>query len=195
MCDGAAFAVYMRADARSRRCGRVPIHVAVRLKQVAGLTALNGDPDRLVLPGASPMQRLYPLPVPRQAFAADRRPQSLLDQLVAAEASAGVRLKAAAVRFLADYHLAASSGHLRSDRPKARAEALARLEHIETVLGEDGAALAEMLVIERMTPAAFQHVTGAGLQTASALLVRLAAAYGLSCQAPDQEAGSAFASA
>lgn len=190
--DGAAFRMYQRADERSQRCGRVPAHVVARLQRVPGLVAFHGDRDRLVLAGAREARWLKPLPVPPDMTSGAHGKESLLDQLAAEDLGQGVRLRAAAARFLADYHLAASPGRLRTDTPKALAAARERLGAIEAGLGTAQAELAEMLVVDRMTLPALNHVAGAGMAEARAALIGLAGAYGL---LPDQEAGSALASA
>lgn len=186
--DGAAFRMFQRADERSARCGRVPAHVVARLNHVPGLAIFRGDPDRLVAAGAAPAKRFAPLPVPADG----RKAQAVLDRL-ALEGERGVRFKAAAARFRADYHLAASPGRLRTDAPKALAAARERMAEIETALGPKRAELAEMLVLDRMTLPALRHVTGLGPAEAREVLSALAGIYGL--MTPDQEAGSAFASA
>lgn len=193
--DGLAYAVYQRADARSPRCGRVPAHVAMRLKRDLCLVAFNGDPDRLAGGQAIALRPISPLPVPASAAAANKPCLSVLARLMAAAPAKGVRIRAAAARFLADYHLAASQGRLRTDQPKARVDATARLRAIEDALGGNTAAVIETLVIDRLTPLALAHIEGAGLKEAAAILERLCVLYGLSVLARTQEAGSAFASA
>lgn len=191
--DGAAFRLYHRRDERSARCGRVPAHVVARLKRAAGLAAFRGDPDRLVLPDAPVPPALKALPVPPELGGGLRAGAPLLDRVAEDAAGPGVRIRAAAVRFRADYQLAASPGRLRSETPRALAAARARLEAIEAALGPVRSGLVEMLVLDRFTETALRHVTGQGEAAARAALIRLAAAYGLGL--PDQEAGSAFASA
>lgn len=191
--DGAAFQMYQRADERSLRFGRVPVHVVARLHRTPGLAAFRGDPDRLVLAGAREARWLKPLPVPSEIMPGARGKGALLDQLAAADPGKGVRLRAAAARFLADYHLAASPGRLHTDTPGALAAARDRLIAIEAGLGTAQIELTEMLVVDRITLRSLDHVAGAGRVEARAALVRLAGAYGL--LPTDQEAGSAFASA
>ena len=190
--DGAAFHMYQRADERSPRCGRVPAHVVARLRLAPGLAAFRGDADRLAMAGESQARRLKPLPVPADMSIGARGQAGLLEQLAAEDAANGVRLRAAAARFRADYHLAASPGRLRTDTPKALDAARERLAAIEADLGTAQTELAEMLVLDRMTLTGIGHVAGAGMAEARTVLVRLAAAYGL---LTDQEAGNAFASA
>ena len=184
--------MHLRADERTERCGRVPAHVVARLKKDPGLVAFRGDPDRLVMPGRAAGVALAPLPVPASALAHLRKVDSVLEQVARQAGATGVRLRAAAARFRADYHLAASPGRLRTDTPAALMAARARLAEIETALGAGPAGLAEMLVLDGMTLPALRHVTGQGLADARPVLVRLAVAYGLAT--PDQDAGKAFAS-
>ena len=186
--DGAAFRMFHRADERSGQCGRVPAHVVSRLQQAPGLAVFRGDPDRLVAAQAAPARHFVPLPLPVETG----RSQAVLDRL-AQEGERGVRLRAAAARFRADYHLAASAGRLRTDAPKTLAAARERLASIEASLGPKQAELAEMLVLDRVTLPALRHVKGMGADEAREILSALAGLYGL--MAPDQEAGSAFASA
>jgi len=190
--DGAAFRIHLQADERSCRCGRVPAHVVARLKAEAALIPFRGDPDRLVQPGLPKLPVLKPLPVQPDPGVWHRTPRSVLDQLVDQD-SQGVRLRAAAGRFLADYHLAASPGRLRTDTPAALAAARARLEQVEENLGRVRVEMIEMLVLDKFSAVALRHVTGAEPAVALQALTRLAVVYGLA--EPDQLAGRAFASA
>ena len=190
--DGLAFRMYLRADTRSSRSGRVPAHVVARLKQAPGLAVFCGDPDRLVAAGKVEALPLKPLPVPVEIFPHRRSQDSALEQVVRTDTQ-GVRLRAAAARFRADYHLAASPGRLRTDAPKTLAAACARLAAMEVSLGTDQVELVEMLVLDKLTPAALLHVAEAGQPEVREALVGLAIAYGLA--GPDQDAGRAFASA
>nr|WP_321509950.1 hypothetical protein [uncultured Hyphomonas sp.] len=187
--DGAAFRLHQRADERSRRCGRVPPHIVARLKGQQLLVSFRGDPDRLVQTGDAPPVRLQPLAVsdPLDGNA----PESLLD-LAARRCAEETRLRAAASRFGADYHLAAAPGFRRADDPRLQRAALGRLEAVEKELGANGAEAAEMLVLDRLTLSAFRHVTGQGVAEAQSVLVRLAEVYGL--LAPGQAVGRALAS-
>ncbi len=191
--DGAAFRVHQWADKRSRRCGRLPDHVVVRLKAAHLLVVFRGDPDRLVQAGDVPVEppRQVAVPPGQIGRTMGKSPVRVLEHL-AASSALGVRLRAAAGRFQADYHLAASPGGLRTDAPGIRAAACGRLLAVENSLGPDGAGMAEMLVLDRLTVSALQHRTGAGLDEARDVLVQLAGAYGLT--GPDQEAGRALAS-
>lgn len=186
--DGAAFRMHLTGDARSSRCGRVPAHVVARLKVSPGLVSQCGDPDRLLIAAPPEVKRLKPVLLP----AVLRPPESALDRL-SRDGARGVRLWAAAARFRADYHLAASPGRLRTDTPRALSAARDRLQRFEDALGADRMELVESLVLDRVTPAALDHVSAAGLSGARDALVCLAEAYGLA--GPDQDAGSAFASA
>ncbi len=187
--DGAAFRVHQWADERSRRCGRLPGHVVARLKAAGLLVAFRGDPDRLVQSADVPVE--VPRPVADPFSASGTRPVRVLEH-IAASSPLGVRLRAAAGRFQADYHLAASPGGLRTDAPKQRAAACNRLASIENALGSETTGLVEVLVLDRFTVSALQHETGAGPDRAGDALARLTEAYGL--RRPDQEAGRAFAS-
>ncbi|KCZ85800.1 hypothetical protein HAD_08945 [Hyphomonas adhaerens MHS-3] len=187
--DGAAFRLHQWADERSRRCGRLPAHVVVRLKAADLLAAFRGDPDRLVQAGDVPLETPRPVAV---LHSPNGTPPVRVLEHIAASSPLGVRLRAAAGRFRADYHLAASPGRLRTDAPKQLAAACERLTSIETALGPDTAGLIEMLVLDRFTVSALRHETGGGLDRARDALARLTEAYGLLC--PDQEAGRAFAS-
>ncbi|WP_394705966.1 hypothetical protein [uncultured Hyphomonas sp.] len=187
--DGAAFRVHQWADERSRRCGRLPAHVVARLKAADFLTAFRGDPDRLVQAGDLPLER--PRPVAAPALMDEIAKVRVLDHLASSEPQA-VRLRAAAGRFRADYHLAASPGRLRTDDPKSRAAARDRLLAVEQSLGPGRAGMAEMLVLDRFTPSALRERTGAGLEDARNVMMDLAGVYRLIM--PDQEADRAFAS-
>jgi hypothetical protein len=187
--DGAAFRVHQWADERSRHCGRLPAHVVARLKAAELLAVFRGDPDRLVQAPDVPVQP--PRPVNVSPAMSGKAPASLLEQMEGDGASC-VRLRAAAGRFQADYHLAASPGRLRTDDPRLLAAAHLRLLEVEDGLGADMASMAEMLVLDRFTQTALRHATGAGLSEAEHVLRRLAAAYGL--LRPDQAVGKAFAS-
>jgi hypothetical protein len=190
--DGAAFRIHQQADERSCRCGRVPAHVVARLTFADGLVPFRGDPDRLVQPSLPALPKLKPLPVQPDPGVWHRPPRSVLNQLVDQD-SQGVRLRAAAGRFLADYHLAASPGRLRTDAPAALAAARARLEQVEAALGSVRVDMIEMLVLDKFSAVALRHVTGAEPSVALQALTRLAVAHGLA--KPDQVAGRAFASA
>ena len=120
-----------------------------------------------------------------------KKPQGALSRLVADDPN-GVRFSAAAGRFRGDYHLAASPGRLRSDRPEARAAARTRLAAIETALGPEMAGLAEMLVLDRFTLSALRHACGVGPAELRDVLAGLAAAYSLT--PAGQLAGRASAS-
>ncbi|WP_375210224.1 hypothetical protein [Hyphomonas jannaschiana] len=187
--DGTAFLVHQRADERSRRCGRLPPHIVARLKGEQLLAAFRGDPDRLVQAGEAPAVRLKPLAVSDPAES--KAPGSLLD-LAARRCAEETRLRAAASRFGADYHLAASPGGRRTDDPRLQAAARLRLEALEEKMGADRAEAVEMLVLDRLTPSAFRHVTGQGLPEAQGALTKLAEVYGL--LAPGQLVGRALAS-
>ncbi|MEZ6001471.1 hypothetical protein [Hyphomonas sp.] len=104
----------------------------------------------------------------------------------------GIRLRAAAGRFEADYHLAASPGRLRTNDPKVLSAARNRLLTVERVLGPDMAGMAEMLVLDRFTLSALRQRTGAGLEDARGVLVELAGVYRLTGWG--QDVGRAFAS-
>ena len=190
--DGAAFRIHLQADERSCRCGRVPAHVVARLKAEAALIPFRADPDRLVQPGLPKLPVLKPLPVQPDPGVWHRAPRSVLEQLVDQD-SQGVRLRAAAGRFLADYHLAASPGRLRTDTPASLAAARVRLEQVEAKLGSVRVEMIEMLVLDKFSVVALRHVTGAEPAVALAALTRLAVVHGLA--EPDQLAGRAFASA
>ena len=187
--DGAAFRIYQKADERCRCCGRLPPHIVVRLKGEALLIAFRGDPDRQVQSGPVPAMPLKPFAASDPSTG--KAPASLMEQ-AASKCAEGLRLRAAASRFEADYQLAASPGRSRADDPRQIAAARARLLKVENELGTERVEQAEMLVLDRLTLAAFRHVSGLGLIEARAVLTRLAEAYGL--LAPDQAVGSAFAS-
>ncbi|MBD3768867.1 MAG: hypothetical protein IE925_01880 [Rhodobacterales bacterium] len=191
--DGAAFRVHQRTDGRSRRCGRVPAHVVVRLKAAQAVIPHRGDPDRLVRAGGmGAMPALKPLPVPQDLMGAPCPSETITD-ILGRDGAQGIRLRAAAGRFLADYHLAASAGRLRTETPKQLAAARARLEAVEAELGPEVTSLIEGVVLDRFTRRALFHAAGAGLAEAQEALVRLAGLYGLLGTA--QDAGRAFASA
>ena len=196
--DGAAFHLHQRTDERSTRCGRVPAHVVARLKRSPGLAAHRGDPDRLVRVAMPAATWLAPLSVPADLMRErHRRVKSVLEQAVRS-APNGVRLRAAATRFRADYALAASPGRLRSDAPQALAAARDRLVALEATLGTETVELVELLVLHRIAEAALKHVTGLEPADVPEVLTRLAGAYGLAVSdraESDQEAGRAFASA
>ena len=67
-----------------------------------------------------------------------------------------------------------------------------RLEALEDKMRTDRAEAVEMLALDRLTPSAFRHVTGHGLQEAQSALTKLAEVYGL--LAPGQVVGRALAS-
>jgi len=188
--DGAAFRIHQWADERSRRCGRVPSHVVDRLKAARLLEPFRGDPDRLVHAGDDPQG--LPKPVAMPPALTGNAPVRVLDRLDHGAGALGVRLRAAAGRFRADYQLAASPGRLRNETPQALAAARTRLLAVENALGPDKASMVEMLVLDRFTVPALQHRAGAGLEEARDVMVELGAVYGL--VDPGQEAGKAFAS-
>lgn len=190
--DGAAFRIYRHTDERSCRCGRVPAHVVARLKTEAGLVLFRDDPDRLVRSSLPDLPELKPLPVLPDPGVRHRPPPSVLEQLVNQD-SRGVRLRAAAGRFLADYHLAASPGRLRTDTPAALAAGRARLQRVEADLGSVWVEMIKMLVLDKFSAVALRHVTGAEPAVALEALTCLAVVHGL--DQPDQLAGRAFASA
>ena len=187
--DGAAFRLHQRADERSRRCGRVPPHIVARLKGQQLLVSFRGDPDRLEQAGDAPAVRLKPLAV---SDPLDGKAPKRLLELAVTGCAEGTRLRAAASRFGADYHLAASPGFRRADDPRLQRAALGRLEAVEKELGANAAEAAEMLVLDRLTLSAFGHVTGQGVAEALSVLMRLAEVYGL--LAPGQAVGRALAS-
>lgn len=188
--DGAAFRIHQQADERSRRCGRLPPHIVDRLKAAHLLTSFRGDPDRLVQAGDMPLDP--PKPVAMPPVLMGHASLRVLDQLDNGTGALGVRLRAVAGRFRADYQLAASPGRLQTDTPKTQAAARTRLLYVEKTLGPEKAGMVEMLVLDRFTVTALHHRTGAGLEDARNVMVKLGAAYGLID--PDQEAGRAFAS-
>lgn len=183
--------VYRGRDARQGQVGLVPYHVVARLEAAGHLQPVPDFPDRRVASPALPWPKAA-RPVRRPASigaATEKAPGPAMERVIESlpGRAAGIRLKAAAGRFLDDFGRSARPAPVYL-RVRHRDDAASRMAALQAELGAQAMQRLEDLIVGRAGLSALSQRWGLSedgvLAGAETVLRELAAAYDLS---PDAE--------